>query len=58
MMAEVKLKLIRSLIGVSKAHIAILASLGLRKIGDVSVQPKNSATDGKLNKIIHMVEID
>lgn len=56
-MTKIKVKLIRSLIGASKKQIAILDSLGLRKIGKVTVQPKNAATQGKLNKISHMVEV-
>lgn len=52
---SVKLK--RSLIGATKAQISVLASLGLRRIGDVSKQPNNSATKGKINKVLHMIEV-
>ncbi|MDD6034471.1 MAG: 50S ribosomal protein L30, partial [Oscillospiraceae bacterium] len=38
-------------------QIAIAASLGLRKVGDVSVQPDNEATRGKVFKISHLVEV-
>ena len=31
--------------------------MGLRKIGDVSVQPMNEATAGKLAKITHLIEV-
>ena len=31
-------------------------SLGLRKIGDVTEQPDNDATKGKIHKIAHLVE--
>ena len=56
-MANVNVKLTRSLIGSKKDQIATANSLGLRKIGDSSVQPDNAATQGKINKIKHLVEV-
>lgn len=56
-MDKINIKLVKSLIGVRKSQIAILKSLGLRKIGDVCVQPKNEATLGKINKVLHMVQL-
>ena len=56
-MAEVKVKLVKSLIGCKKDQIATAQSLGLRKIGDVSVQPDNAATKGKINKIGFLLEV-
>ena len=56
-MAEVKVKLVRSLIGDKKDQIATAQSLGLRKIGDVSVQPDNAQTRGKINKIGFLLEV-
>lgn len=53
----IQVKLVKSLIGSKKDQIATAASLGLRKIGDVSVQPDNDATKGKIAKIIHLVEV-
>ena len=53
----VQVKLVKSLIGSKKDQIATSEALGLRKIGDVSVQPDNAATKGKINKIIHLVEV-
>ena len=38
-MADIKIKLKKSLIGCKKDQIATAASLGLRKIGDITVQP-------------------
>ena len=55
-MAEVKVKLVKSLIGSKKDQIATAHALGLKKIGDVSVQPDNAATQGKVKKISHLVE--
>ena len=56
-MAEVKVKLVKSLIGCKKDQIATAASLGLHKIGDVSVQPDNAQTKGKINKIGFLLEV-
>ena len=56
-MAELKVKLVKSLIGCKKDQIATAASLGLRKIGDVSVQPDNAQTKGKINKIGFLLEV-
>ena len=55
-MADVKVKLVRSLIGSKKDQIATAHALGLHKIGDVSVQPDNAATQGKVRKISHLIE--
>lgn len=51
------IKLVRSLIGAKKDQIATANSLGLRKIGDVVSQPDNAATQGKVAKIIHLIEV-
>ena len=55
-MADIQVKLIKSLIGSTKPQIATARALGLHKIGDVSVQPDNAATQGKVRKISHLVE--
>ena len=55
-MADIKVKLVKSLIGSNKAQIATANSLGLKKIGDVSVQPNNPQTQGKVKKISHLIE--
>ena len=56
-MADVKVKLVKSLIGCKKDQIATANSLGLRKIGDVSVQPDDAQTKGKVNKIGFLLEV-
>ena len=56
-MAQIKVKLVRSLIGSKKDQIATAQALGLRKIGDESVQPDNDQTKGKVVKIVHLVEV-
>ena len=52
-----QIKLVRSLIGRKKDQIATANSLGLRKIGDTVSQPVNDATNGKVAKIIHLIEV-
>ena len=56
-MANLKVKLVKGLAGKKKDQIAIVASLGLKKTGDVSVQPDNEGTRGKIFKISHLVEV-
>ena len=55
-MADIKVKLVKSLIGSKKDQIATAQALGLKKIGDVSVQPNNPQTQGKGKKISHLIE--
>lgn len=55
-MADIQVKLVKSLIGSTKPQIATVHALGLYKIGDVSVQPDIPATQGKLKKVAHLVE--
>ena len=52
-----KITLKKSLIGSKKDQIATAASLGLKKVGDVTVQPDNAQTQGKLKKISHLIEV-
>ncbi len=51
------IKLVKSTIGCKKDQIATVESLGLHKVGEVVTQPKNDATMGKINKVIHLVEV-
>lgn len=55
--ATVKVTLVKSLISSKKDQIATAESLGLKKIGDTTVQPDNAQTRGKINKIIHLIEV-
>ena len=56
-MADIKIKLTKSLIGSKKDQIATANSLGIRKIGNVTVQTDNAQTQGKIKKISHLVTI-
>lgn len=56
-MANVNIKLVRSLIGCKKDQIATAQALGLKKIGDITTQPDNPQTKGKVAKIAHLIEV-
>ncbi len=56
-MAQLKISLIKSLIGSKKDQIATAQALGLHKIGDTTVQPENEQTKGKVAKISHLIEV-
>lgn len=55
---DVKIKLVRALTGRKKNQIAIAASLGLRRVGDVVIQPDNAATNGKIRKISFLLDVN
>ncbi|MEG0894117.1 MAG: 50S ribosomal protein L30 [Oscillospiraceae bacterium] len=52
-----KVKLVKGLAGVCKSQLAIVESLGLKKVGDIVEQPDNAATMGKVKKVSHLVKI-
>ena len=52
-----QVKLVKSLIGSTKPQLATAQALGLRRIGDVSVQPDNAATKGKVRVLAHLLEV-
>lgn len=56
-MATLKVKLVKSLNSCKKPQVATAYSLGLRKIGQTTVQPDNAATRGKIFQISHLVEV-
>ena len=55
--AGLKVKLVKSTIGSKKDQIATVEALGLHKVGDVSVQPNNPQTLGKVKKIQHLIDV-
>ena len=57
-MADIKVKLVKSLIGSKKDQIATAHALGLKKIGDWTEQPDNAATKGKIAKIVHLIKVE
>ena len=56
-MANLKIELVKSLNGRLDKHIATAASLGLRKIGDKTVQPDNEQTKGKIAQIGYLLKV-
>ena len=56
-MANLKIKLVKSLNGRLEKHIATAESLGLRKIGQTSIQPDNPCTRGKIAKIGYLLQV-
>ncbi|MCL2095888.1 MAG: 50S ribosomal protein L30 [Oscillospiraceae bacterium] len=56
-MPKINIKLVKSLIGRSDKQIKTAASLGLRKIGDVSSHEEGPVLDGKIRVISHLVQV-
>ena len=56
-MANLNIKLVKSLNGRLQKQIATAESLGLRKIGDITVQPDNDCTRGKIAKIGYLLQV-
>ena len=56
-MAELKITQKKGMVGCKQNQRDTLRTLGLKKIGDVTVQPENAATLGKIQKISHLVEV-
>ena len=56
-MANLKITLVKSLNGRLEKHIATAESLGLRKIGQTTIQPDNDMTRGKIAKIGFMLQV-
>ena len=56
-MANLRIKLVKSLTGRLEQHIATAHSLGLRKIGQETVQPDNTQTRGKIAKIGYLLQV-
>ena len=53
-----QIKLVKSLIGCKKDQIATAESLGLKRIGDTTVQPDNARTLGKIQQISYLVRVE
>jgi large subunit ribosomal protein L30 len=56
-MANLRITLVKSLNGRLYKHIATANSLGLRKIGDVTVQPENPQTKCKIDQIGYLLKV-
>ena len=56
-MANLNIKLVKSLSGRLDKHIATAHSMGLRKIGDSTIQPDNAQTKGNIAKIGYLLQV-
>ena len=57
-MANLNIKLVKSLNGRLQKQIATANSMGLRKIGDTTMQPDNEQTRGKIAKIGYLLQVE
>ena len=57
MAKNITIKLAKSLNGRLEKQVATAHSLGLRKIGDTTVQPDNAQTRGKVAKIGYLLKV-
>jgi len=56
-MANLRIKLTKSLSGRLEKHIATAKSLGLTKIGSETIQPDNPQTRGKIALIGYLITV-
>ncbi len=56
-MANLRIKLVKSLNGRLDKHIATANSLGLKKIGNETIQPDNPQTRGKIAQISYLISV-
>ena len=57
-MSQLKITLTKSLVGRIEKHIATAKSLGLKKVNNVTVQPDNAQTLGKIAQISYLVKVE
>ena len=57
-MSQIKVKQVRSLIGVPKKVKAVMSGLGLRKVGQERVYKDNNCIRGQVNKVKHLVSYE
>ncbi len=57
MAKTLEIKLVKSLNGRLQKHKATAEALGLRSIGDVTVQPDNPCTRGKIAHIGYLLQV-
>ena len=57
MSEKLEIKLIKSKIGLNKKQLAIIKTLGLKKIGSSVIKTSDAALGGMLRRICHVLEI-
>ncbi len=53
-----KITLVHSLIAALPKHVAVAESLGLKRVGDTTVQKDNEAVAGKIRIIAHLIKVE
>jgi len=56
-MAQLSIKLVKSLNGRLDQHIATAKALGLKRIGNETLQPDNPQTRGKIAQIGYLLQV-
>ena len=56
-MANLKITLVKSLNSKVEKQVLTAYSLGLKKIGDVTEQPDNAQTQGKIKVVSHLIKV-
>ena len=57
-MANLKVTLVKSVIGYKKDQIATVEALGLKKIRDTKEHADNPQIRGMINKVSHLVKVE
>jgi len=57
-MEKVKVTMVKSLIASKPKQRATMAALGLRKIGDSTVQVNDAVLQGKIKVVAHLVSVE
>jgi large subunit ribosomal protein L30 len=56
-MAQLKIRLVKSLSGRLQKHVDTAHSMGLHTIRDEVMQPDNAQTRGKIHEIAYLIEV-
>lgn len=54
---QIKVKLVKSLIGTNESHRATVRGLGLRRLNSVSTLEDTPAVRGMINKVSYLVKV-
>lgn len=57
-MANVKVTLVRSVIGTSERQRKVVSALGLKKTNSFVIKEDNASVRGMINKVAHLVKVE
>ena len=57
MTSQIKLQLVKSIIGTSARHRATVKGLGLRRVNSISILQDTPAVRGMVNKVSYLVNV-